>query len=576
MNTPLRDQAERLLDQTSQSPDDIPAADVHALIHELQVHQIELDMQNEELLASQVTLQESRNRFAELYDLAPVGYLTLTLAGGDAATIQQANRAAAELFDRTIAELVGTQWTLLLHRDDQDAWYLFRVDLLAGSQPCSCELHIGQSLDQKSVQLEAVAVRDADGAVESFLVTLTDITELRASEQKLRTNDQQFQSLLASLDDVVWSATRDGQFLYLNRTVEHVYGLPHDACMADPGFWLKAVLPEDVDIAEATHLKLFEQGQVDAEYRIQRPDGSVRWMWDRKYVVKDGDDIIAIGGISTDITRRKLAEQDREDVRLELGDRVQREKDIVEAELSKVREELVRSTQMATLGSVAAQMAHELRNPLGAVRNAAYYVRGELPNARPELLSMLQVIDDELATADIIIRGLLNSSQSPEPNPTLIDVTAPIRKSFDRLQAKQGVSLRLDSPGQPLQVCFDPLQFRQLMDNLLSNARDAVGESGEIRVALRSSEDYHEIRVTDSGPGIPNELRDTVFDQFFTTKPQGIGLGLGICQQVVQQHGGRIRVEEGHASGTTMVVEIPRPPHSLSNSPEQRVKGSIE
>lgn len=562
MTTSLRDRAEQMLDQSTERLDDAAASDVRALIHELRVHQIELELQNEELRSSQATLAESRDRFADLYDLAPVSYLTL--AGDDVVTVQQANQAAAELFGQT--ELVGTHWTRLIHRDDQDAWYLYHVNLLAGSQQRSCELRIGEPPNQRSVQLEAVVVRDGgDGAVQSLLVTLTDITDLRQAKQKLRTKEQQFQSLLASLDDVVWSATPDGQFLYLNRAVERVYGLARDACMTEPGFWLNAVVPEDFAIAEATHSQLFEQGQVEAEYRIRRPDGSVRWMWDRKYVVKDGNDIISIGGILTDITRRKLAEQDRESTRLELADHEQREKEIVEAELSKVRKELVRSTQMATLGTVAAQVAHELRNPLGAVRNAAFYVRGELPNAQPELLSMLQVIDDELATADSIIRGLLNATQSSEPNRRLMDVSAPIKKSFKQLKAQQGVSLRLDSSDQPLEIYFDPLQFRQLMDNLLSNAHDAVGESGEICVALRSNKDCHEIRVTDSGPGIPDELRDTVFDQFFTTKPLGIGLGLGICQQVVERHGGRIRVEEDKKSGTTIVVEIPRPPDSMSD-----------
>ncbi|MDA1014079.1 MAG: ATP-binding protein [Planctomycetota bacterium] len=598
MSTALRDRAEQMLDQTSQSLDVVAAADVRAMIHELRVHQIELELQNKELQASQMTLQESRDRFADLYDLAPVSYLTLV--GDNFVTVQQANRAAAELFDRTRAELVGTQWTRLIHRDDQDAWYLFRFNLLAGSPPCSCELRIGELPDQKTVQLEAVAIRDGSGGVRSLLVTLTDVTDRRASEQRLRQqsddlkrsrlnllslledqravqtrlekSEERLRHLLLKLPAAAYTCDTEGLITLFNERAVELWG--RGPALNDPvdrycGAF-KLFSPDGTPI-EHRNCWTARALQDDAEFNgqsiiVERPDGTRRVALAHASPLHDDQGNLS-GAINVlvDVTPLREAESWCEAAYMELSNRMKREKEIVEAELSKVREELVRSTRLATLGTVAAQMAHELRNPLGAVRNAAYYVRGELPKAQPELLSMLQVIDDELATADIIIRGLLNATQSPEPNPRLMDVTVPIMKSFERLHAKQGVSLRLDSPSQPLQIYFDPLQLRQLLDNLLSNAHDAVGESGEIRVALRSTEDCHEIRVTDSGPGIPENLRTTVFDQFFTTKPQGIGLGLGICQQVVQRHGGRIRVEEDNESGTTIVVEIPRPPNSIPN-----------
>jgi len=259
----------------------------------------------------------------------------------------------------------------------------------------------------------------------------------------------------------------------------------------------------------------------------------------------------------------RASEAARNAAQEQLAQRLQHEKSIVEEELSRVREDLVRSTRLATVGRVAAQVAHELRNPLGAVRNAAYYVREELTDEQRNLLPMMQIIDDELMTAEIIIRNLLSTTNPREPDLRLVDATEQARKSLERLGEKESLSLRLEAPEQPLHVHFDPLQCRQLLDNLLGNARDAVGDKGSIWVQIQTNDDRCELRIYDSGPGVPEDVREAVFEPFFTTKQHGVGLGLSICRQIVEQHGGRISFEDENGCGTSVLIEIPSPPQRM-------------
>lgn len=423
----LRQRAEELLNDAPSRHGSPGPSDLEILVHDFDVHRIELELQNEELFRAQSELAISHDRYQDLYDAAPVGYLSLDREG----VIIEANMTVATLLDVPRGILVGSLLSDFVLPDDQDCWHIHRCRVFDG-------------------------------------------------------NDLQ-----------------------------------------------------------------------TGELRLQRKDGSTFFVQLESRVVSAADARHTFRTVVIDITTLKEAVAKREAVQQQLSERLQFEKEIIEAELVKVREDLVRSTRLATIGSVAAQMAHELRNPLGAVRNAAFYVRGGLNDDQDDLMPMLELIDDELATADIIIRNLLSATNPPAPNPRSVDVTDQVKKSFARLHAEGRVALRLDAPDEPLYIHFDLLQCRQLLDNLLSNACDAVGEAGEICVGLRSHDDRHEIRVTDSGPGIPVEQRQSVFEPFFTTKPQGIGLGLAICQQIVRRHGGRLRIEDNNVNGTEIVAEIP-------------------
>lgn len=227
----------------------------------------------------------------------------------------------------------------------------------------------------------------------------------------------------------------------------------------------------------------------------------------------------------------------------ELISREQQERQIVERELQQVRERLVRSTRLTMLGSISAQVAHDLRNPLGSIRNAAWFLKGELIDAQDQVREFIDLINDEVTTCDTIIRNLLDATRDREPVRQQVSLAELVQAAAQRSRFPDTVNLRLEIPDDPFTVSFDPVQARQVLDNLLANAREAVEKDGRIEVSLRKEPGSVLLRIRDSGPGVPEENRNLIFDLLFTTKARGTGIGLAICRQIMERHGGGIVLE---------------------------------
>ncbi len=197
----LRRQAEaRLLNKAAPTPEKIESLspeEIRLMLHELQVHQIELEMQNEELRDAQVALGLERARYFDLYDLAPVGYCTVSEQG----LIKQANLAAASLLGTTRTELLKQPWTRFIHREDEDRYYLLRKKLVESGEPQSGELRM---MRKDGTQFwgdwAATVAHDSDGELELRFV-LTDITARKSTEQALLESGEHYHNLFTSIEE---------------------------------------------------------------------------------------------------------------------------------------------------------------------------------------------------------------------------------------------------------------------------------------------------------------------------------------------------------------------------------------
>ncbi len=156
------------------------------------------------------------------------------------------------------------------------------------------------------------------------------------------------------------------------------------------------------------------------------------------------------------------------------------EKRRVEAELVKVKGELIRQTQLATLGLMSASVAHDLRNPLGAVRNAAYYLRRKVPATEPKWVEYLAIIDREVVFCDQIITNMLELARSRAPVPEMLDLGELVRAAFQSARPLAEVHCQFQAATEPFRVHADPAQFRQVFDNLVKNSLDALAGRGAI------------------------------------------------------------------------------------------------
>jgi len=235
---------------------------------------------------------------------------------------------------------------------------------------------------------------------------------------------------------------------------------------------------------------------------------------------------------------------------------------------AQAEEALRRRDRLAAMGELASTVAHEVRNPLNAIAMSARRLRAEFASApssadgaaeaaeRDELLS---VLEGETQRINRIVQQFLDFARPPrlDLQPTdLTELLGGLVEAQRPLAESRGVRLELVAPTQaPARV--DAGQLRQALENLVRNATDASPEGGQVTITLRSSPDEHAIEVRDTGRGIDPEQLPRIFDLYFTTKPDGTGVGLAVSQQVVAGHGGRIDVESTPGEGTRMTVRLP-------------------
>ena len=228
--------------------------------------------------------------------------------------------------------------------------------------------------------------------------------------------------------------------------------------------------------------------------------------------------------------------------------------------ISAARARLVQSEKLAALGQLATAIAHEVRNPLAVIRSSAQGLSEAAAPDDREAHRACEFITAEIDRLSNVISSLLAFARPPQLAPRAVAA----RALFDRALllaaddlAETGVRVERRDGGELPAVHVDPDLVCQVLLGLLSNATAALGPGGEIALEARAADDAVELAVADSGPGVAPELRQRVFEPFFTTRPRGTGLGLAVARQIVEAHGGRIEVGERAGGGARFVIRLP-------------------
>ena len=225
---------------------------------------------------------------------------------------------------------------------------------------------------------------------------------------------------------------------------------------------------------------------------------------------------------------------------------------------------MLRADRLATIGELAAGAAHEIRNPLTSIKSSLQYLESRCREETEKKL--LGVALRETDRIDETLAALLSFSRPSEIRKEPCDLVGLLEESaaLVSFQARaKGVEVRTSFPPAPVVVEADGSQLKQVFLNVFLNAVQAMEGGGALIVeALRHESGRPLVRVTDTGPGIPEEALDKVFDPFFTTKKGGTGLGLSICYTIVKAHGGEIEVRSRLGEGTTVLVSLPAGPRS--------------
>jgi signal transduction histidine kinase len=237
--------------------------------------------------------------------------------------------------------------------------------------------------------------------------------------------------------------------------------------------------------------------------------------------------------------------------------------DQAQHELEKSRENLLQAEKMALVGRLAAGMAHSIRNPFTSVKMRLFSLSRtlELNTTQEEDFS---VISQEIRHIDTIVQNFLEFSRPPKLMMQPVSPSAVVDNALQLLSHRlksYGVEVRVTRPARLPEVMGDPEQLKEVLVNLIINACEEMKEGGTIMIEERlfgqRPHQFAVLSLSDSGPGIPDELKEKVFQPFFTTKDEGTGLGLSIASRIIDEHGGRLSLESGSARGATFVITLP-------------------
>jgi signal transduction histidine kinase len=226
-----------------------------------------------------------------------------------------------------------------------------------------------------------------------------------------------------------------------------------------------------------------------------------------------------------------------------------------------MEEQRLRLEKLATMGELAAMVAHDLRNPLTSIRNASYYIKKTCPaRANSECktaLEMLDIIEQETLFANNIINDLLDFSAKRPLQKTSQNINGIIEASMMKSNVPKNVNIEIHF-AKKATASVDERQLERVFLNLVKNAAQAMHDGGKLTVTTKETNDFVEIVLADTGVGIPEESMRKLFTPLFTTKAKGIGMGLAICKKIIEEHGGTISVKSKVGEGTTFTIKLPK------------------
>jgi PAS domain S-box-containing protein len=382
--------------------------------------------------------------------------------------------------------------------------------------------------------------------VAAFLAFLWGLHQLRV--QQLQREEEKLREAIETIPAMALILGPDGAVQFRNRRWVDYTGLSQLG--KAEGVGIIAVHPEDRDRIVRRMEASFASGEpFEEEMRIRRTDGEYRWFLSRAVPLRDKrGKIVKWYGAATDIQDRKRAEE--------------------------LQANLAHTNRVSILGELVASISHELAQPITATTNNAKASLRWLQRDPPDLTQVRKgtesIIEAGTLASEIIDRLRSLYKKSP-PKRELVAINEVISDMAGMLRSearKHGVSIRTNLKDDLPMTVADRVQLQQVLMNLMLNGIEAMKDTGGVlTVNSQLGEDGQiEISVNDTGPGLPPDKVDQIFDAFFTTKPQGSGMGLAISKSIVESHGGRIWANGNGGRGATFHFTLPAAP-AKTNQP---------
>jgi len=367
----------------------------------------------------------------------------------------------------------------------------------------------------------------AEEALQESLERLEEIVEQRTKE--LQESELWMRSMFNSLEEAVFVVTPDRMLVNMNAAAQGMFGYFKDELVD---------LSADVLHVDHEHYlefgrrirEAFDKGKTaNFQFELERKNGDIFPTEHTVSLLKnDVGEPIGIISVVRDMTERKEME-----------------------------EQLVRKEHLAILGQLAGGVGHELRNPLGVISNAVYYLQTILPDADETTKEYLEMIASEVGNSEKIVSDLLDLSRAKPAERQEIAVSDLVARLLEKQPPPEKVKVTTKIASDLPPVFVDSRQIGQVLVNLVINAYQAMPEGGRLTIKARAEKGQVYLSITDTGCGISQENMERLFEPLFTTKAKGIGLGLAVSKNLLEANGGSIEVESKEGKGSTFTVILP-------------------
>ena len=494
---------------------------------------------------AEAVLRESEERFRTIAEAIPVPLAISRFPDGK---ILYANKAMTEMTGVPNERIVGQNAARFYDRLEDRAAVL--ENLKRTGRVAGREVHF-TTPDGIPVVLTMTMNMTRFQGNPAIIVGFVDTTERKRVEEALRVSEQRFRDVAEVSYDGFWEIDENYRFTYVSdqwRSLDHDGGDLVTRTLGRTRWEVAGADPDRDDLWRRHRDDLVARRPFrNFEYARQNPDGSIRHISiSGKPIFDAAGTFKGYRGSRTDITERKRAEETARALETELA----------------------HAQRLGSLGEMATSLAHEINQPLAAI---ASYVQGSVRHLRAGTTNLNEVLEalDKAAAQALraggIVHGMLGYVRREAPERTPVDINAAIGDAIPLLQgeARAGridVTLALAEALPPAEA--DRVQTQQVVVNLARNAIEAMRDGARDNRALtiftrRNGDDLIEIGVRDSGPGIPAAIRDRIFSPLFTTKAGGVGMGLPICQSIVEAHGGRLWLVASTEHGSEFRFTLP-------------------
>ncbi|MEH2349153.1 MAG: PAS domain S-box protein [Nostoc sp.] len=533
---------------------DYPIELLQQAIAEISISLEELHQQNEELIATRHLVEAERQRYYDLFNFAPDGYLVTD----DAGIIQEANQAAANLLNVRQSYLIGKPIAVFVHQTERQKFRQIMLQLQQQGQVKREELRISHnegSLDFPA-ELTAIAVEDNQGKTGNLRWLFRDISEQQAALRERHQTEQKIREQAALLDittDAISVQDLHNQILFWNQGAEKMYGWQVEEAQGKNAWEL---LSKETSPLLSEALKtVLERGMWQGELRKFTKNSDELIIASRWTLMLDAAGLPkSILILDTDITEKKQLET-----------------------------QLLRSQRLESLGTLASGIAHDLNNILTPMMGISQLLPLKYPHLDDVSLQMLNILESNAKRGSDLVRQILSFTRGSEKQTTIVQVSQVIEdiKRIVQQTFPKFIDINVDITPDIGIVFGDSTELHQVLMNLAINARDAMPNGGKLCISATklfidekyarmhigaTVNSYVKITVTDTGVGINSEIIDRIFDPFFTTKGvgKGTGLGLSILMGIINSYGGFVEVASQVGIGTKFKVYLPNQEGSTS------------